>query len=111
MTGLARASLALALLLLYATAAHADYTAPDRVRAIEQARSNFLGGATFVSLASVRCAFRGDGFFVLPNDAKQGQQLDMLLTARIYSYRVVLNFLPGTCNLASVGLCPSAGAC
>lgn len=111
MVKLAGISLALGSMLLCTTAARADYTNPSLVRAIEQGRSTFFAGATFVSLAAVSCAARTDGFFVLPNDPKQPQQLNLLLTARTNGNRVVVNFVPGTCNLVSVGLCPNTGTC
>jgi hypothetical protein len=103
-------SLALGSLLLCSTA-QADYTSPSRVDAIEQAASSVFGGAAFVKLATVRCPFRNDGFFVLRSDPKQQQQLDMLLTARSSGFRVTLSFSPPSCDLATVGLCPNTGPC
>lgn len=97
--------------LLGAIPARAEYTSPSRVTGIEEARSTSFGGAAFVRLATVRCAFRPDGFFVLPNDPKQHQMLDLLLTAQVNNLRVVVNFVPPTCDLATVGLCPRTGAC
>lgn len=93
--------------LLFMATAQAEYSAPGTINSIEQGRSNFFGGVTFVSLRGVTCSFRNDGFFVLPNDTKQAQQLQMLLTLYTTGRRARINFVPGTCNAASVVVCPA----
>ena len=98
--------------LLYSASAHAVYTSAVRVDAIEQARATSFAGAAFVRLAGgVRCPFRGDGFFVLPSDGKQQQQIQMLLTALSSGLRVRMNFAPPTCNVETVSICATGSPC
>jgi hypothetical protein len=97
---------------LVAGTARADYTAPSRVDAIEQSSQNVFSGQAFVRLVGPRCAHRGDGFFILPNDSKQALHLNILLTAMSTTgVTVRMNNLPGSCVVASVSICRASGAC
>ena len=98
--------------LLFAATAQAQYSQPGTVSAIEQGRAAFFGGNTFVKLRGVTCAARSDGYFVLPNDTKQAQQLQMLLTLYTTGRRAVINYDPNNCIAASVSICPpGSGPC
>jgi hypothetical protein len=105
-------SLVLTLLtLLCSPAVHAEYTEPARVDAIEQARSGFSSGVTWVRLVDVACPGRTDGFFVVPSDTKQPLQLDVLLTAIDRGFRVELNYDRATCVVSTVVVCAAGSPC
>lgn len=97
--------------LLGAGSAHAEYTEPARVDAIEQASASAFGGVTFVRLVGPRCPGRSDGFFVLPSGGRQQLQLDILLKALQSTPRVRINFTPETCVAASVAICAVGSPC
>jgi hypothetical protein len=119
-------SLVLALLtLLSAPAAHVEpaeveaadvhasaSTLPARVDAIQQARSGYFSGVTFVRLVGVACPGRSDGFFIVPNDSKQPLELDILLLALKRGFRVRMSgHDPSTCVTPSVSVCATASPC
>jgi hypothetical protein len=97
--------------LSYSTSASAAYSAPGRPTAIEQASSTVFGGATFVRIAGASCPGRGDGYFVVPNNAKQALQLDILLNALRQGVRVTMSHDPGTCTVSTVGTCANNTPC
>lgn len=96
---------------LAAPSAHAAYSAPGRPTAIEQASSTVFSGATFVRIAGASCPGRGDGYFVVPNNAKQQLQLDILLNALRQGVRVTLSHDPATCTVSTVGTCANNTPC
>ena len=92
-------------------AASAAYSAPGRPTAIEQASGTVLAGATFVRIAGASCPGRGDGYFVVPNNAKQQLQLDILLNALRQGVRVTMSHDPATCTVSTVGTCANNTPC
>jgi hypothetical protein len=97
--------------LICSASADAAYNTPARPDAIEQAASTVFNGATFVRLIGVSCPGRGDGYFVVPNNAKQALQLDILLNALRQGIRVTMSHDPGTCLVSTVGTCANNRPC
>jgi hypothetical protein len=98
--------------LFFAATAQADFSAPPgRVDVIQQGRSSAFSGVTFVHLQGVSCPGRSDGFFVLPSDTHQSQQIELLLSSISSSRVVTINHNPATCIASDVALCLTAGAC
>lgn len=95
----------------FAATAHAEYSSLGLVNAIEQGQGSFHSGSTFVSLDGVKCLGRTDSYFVIPNNTKQAQSLQMLLTAVSSDRKVIFNHNRFTCAASSVSLCPREGAC
>jgi hypothetical protein len=99
-------------ILFFAAQAQAVSSEPGRVDAIQQGRSSFFSGVTFVRLQGVRCPGRSDGYFVVPSDTHQSQQLELLLSSMSSSSRVVrINHDTATCIASSVSLCLTAEVC
>lgn len=91
--------------------ASAAYNTPARPDAIEQAASTAFGGATFVRLVGVRCPGRGDGYFVIPNNGKQAQQVDIVMNALRGGLRVTFGHNPANCVASTVGICANGVSC
>ncbi|MFN8031663.1 MAG: hypothetical protein U0Q10_15190 [Dermatophilaceae bacterium] len=97
--------------LLGSAPAYAAYSKPARPDAIEQAASTSFSGATFVRLVGVRCPGRGDGYFVIPSNGKQAQQVDIVMNALRGGLRVTFGHNPATCVASTVGICANGVSC
>jgi hypothetical protein len=97
--------------LLGSAPANAAYNTPARPDAIEQAGSTAFGGATFVRLVGVRCPGRGDGYFVIPNNGEQQQQVDIVMNALRGGLRITFGHNPANCVASTVGICANGVSC
>ena len=101
----------MASVVLFSTAARAEYTPAVRVDAVEQPHASTFGGSTFVRLVNVRCPGRADGFYVIPSNGKQPQQVDILMTAMSTALRVRVSFDRTNCAAGSVSICATGSPC
>jgi hypothetical protein len=87
-------------------------TPPARVDVIQQARSGYFSGVTFVRLVGVACPGRSDGYFIVPSDSKQPLELQVLLLALDRGFRVRMSgHDPSTCVTPSVSICATTSPC